>query len=190
MMSEKALHKTELDGVRLHLSSEQAVRTAYDDLTARAPTNIGELSGVLIQPMLTGGTEMLIGLSHDPVFGPLVAFGLGGIHVDLFRDVAFRMAPLTDRDADDMIRSIRGFPLLDGYRNQPPVDLRAIRDVLLKISYLGSQIPELAELEFNPVIAFGAGRDCQNRGCTRASARASASADTLTHHVSAAAHSI
>jgi acyl-CoA synthetase (NDP forming) len=143
------------------LTSEPAVRAAYDELTASARTSIGELAGVLIQPMLTGGAEILIGLSQDPMFGPLVAFGLGGIHVELFRDVAFRMAPLTDRDADEMIRSIRGFRLLEGYRNQPAVDLRAIRDVLSKISYLGSEIPELVELEFNPVIALGAGRGCQ-----------------------------
>jgi acyl-CoA synthetase (NDP forming)/RimJ/RimL family protein N-acetyltransferase len=161
MESSKALHKTELGGVKLHLTSEPAVRAAYDELTASARTSIGELAGVLIQPMLTGGAEILIGLSQDPMFGPLVAFGLGGIHVELFRDVAFRMAPLTDRDADEMIRSIRGFRLLEGYRNQPAVDLRAIRDVLSKISYLGSEIPELVELEFNPVIALGAGRGCQ-----------------------------
>jgi acyl-CoA synthetase (NDP forming) len=161
MVATQAVHKTELGGVKLHLSSEQAVRAAYGELTERARTTIGPLDGVLIQPMLTGGAEILIGLSHDPVFGPLVAFGLGGIHVELFRDVAFRIAPLTDRDADEMIRSIRGFALLEGYRNQPPVDLRAIRDVLLKISYLGSEIPELVELEFNPVIALATGRGCQ-----------------------------
>jgi acyl-CoA synthetase (NDP forming)/RimJ/RimL family protein N-acetyltransferase len=161
MMSTRALHKTELGGVKLHLGNEQAVRRAYDELIGRAHTTIGELDGVLIQPMVTGGIEMLIGLSQDPVFGPLVAFGLGGIHVELFRDVAFRIAPLTDRDADEMIRTIRGFPLLEGYRGQAPVDLRAIRDVLLKISYLGSQIPELVEIEFNPVIALGPGRGCQ-----------------------------
>jgi acyl-CoA synthetase (NDP forming)/RimJ/RimL family protein N-acetyltransferase len=161
MVASQAVHKTELGGVKLHLSSEQAVRAAYGELTERARTTIGPLDGVLIQPMLTGGAEILIGLSHDPVFGPLVAFGLGGIHVELFRDVAFRIAPLTDRDADEMIRSIRGFALLEGYRNQPPVDLRAIRDVLLTISYLGSEIPELVELEFNPVIALATGRGCQ-----------------------------
>jgi acyl-CoA synthetase (NDP forming) len=160
MMSVKALHKTEIGGVKLHLGNEQAVRTAYQELAGRGRT-LGELDGVLIQPMLTGGVEILIGLSQDPVFGPLVAFGLGGIHVELFRDVAFRVAPLSDGDADQMIRSIRAFPLLEGYRGQPPVDLRAVRDVLLKISYLGSQIPELVEIEFNPVIALGAGRGCQ-----------------------------
>ncbi len=161
MVSDKALHKTELGGVKLHLSSEQAVRAAFEDLTARARAAIGELDGVLIQPMLTGGTEILIGLSQDPVFGPLVAFGLGGIHVELFRDVVFRMAPLTERDAEEMIRSIRGFKLLEGYRNQPPADCEAIRDALIKVSYLGSQIPELAELEFNPMMVLATGRGCQ-----------------------------
>lgn len=161
IVSDKALHKTELGGVKLHLGSEQAVRAAFEDLTSRARAAIGELDGVLIQPMLTGGTEILIGLSQDPVFGPLVAFGLGGVHVELFRDVVFRMAPLTDRDADEMIRSVRGFALLEGYRSQPAADLGAIRDVLLKVSYLGSEIPELAELEFNPMMALSTGRGCQ-----------------------------
>ena len=95
------------------------------------------------------------------MFGPLVAFGLGGIQVELFRDVAFRMAPLTDRDADEMIRSVRGFALLHGYRNKPQADLPALRDVLLKVSCLGAQIPELAELEFNPVMALPEGQGYQ-----------------------------
>jgi acyl-CoA synthetase (NDP forming) len=161
MQSPQALHKTELGGVKLHLTTESAVRAAYEELTVQARARIGEPSGVLIQPMLTGGTEMLIGLSHDPMFGPLVAFGLGGIHVELFRDVAFRVAPLTDRDANEMMRSIRGFPLLAGYRGRTAVDLAEVRDLLLKVSYLGSEIPELVELEFNPVIALGPGRGCQ-----------------------------
>ncbi len=161
MVSAKALHKTELGGVKLHLGNDQAVRKAYEELTSSARASIGELEGVLIQPMLSGATEVLIGLTQDPVFGPLVAFGLGGIHVELFRDVAFRIAPLTDRDADEMIRSVRGFPLLAGFRNHPAADLGAIRDVLLKIAWLGSEIPELAELEFNPMMALDAGRGYQ-----------------------------
>ena len=161
MVSAKALHKTELGGVKLHLGNDQAVRKAYEELTADARASIGELDGVLIQPMLSGATEVLIGLTQDPVFGPLVAFGLGGIHVELFRDVAFRIAPLTDRDADEMIRSVRGFPLLAGFRNHPAADIAAICEVLLKVAYLGSEIPELAELEFNPVMALDAGRGCQ-----------------------------
>ena len=138
------------------------MRTAYAELCAMAEEKLGGIfDGVLIQPMMTTGVETLVGLSQDPMFGPLIAFGLGGIHVELFRDVAFRIAPLTDRDADEMIRSVRGFELLQGYRNQPPTDVAALRDLLLRISYLGAQIPELLELEFNPVMALQAGRGYQ-----------------------------
>jgi acyl-CoA synthetase (NDP forming) len=121
----------------------------------------GALEGILIQPMVATGTETLVGLTQDPMFGPLVAFGLGGTQVELFRDVAFRIAPLTDRDVDEMIRSIRGFALLQGFRHNPPADLGALGEVLLKVSYLGAEIPELAELEFNPVITLPAGQGCQ-----------------------------
>ena len=160
--SQQAVHKTEVGGVRLHLSSEYAVRAAYDELCATARERLGgALEGIVIQPMVTSGTETLIGLTQDPMFGPLVAFGLGGTQVELFRDVAFRIAPLTDRDAEEMIRGVRGFALLHGYRNKPAADLRALRDMLVKLSYLGAQIPELAELEFNPVMAMPAGHGCQ-----------------------------
>ena len=162
LASRKAVHKTEVGGVRLHLANEQAVRTAYAELIATAQDILGgTLDGVLIQPMVSSGTETLVGLTQDAMFGPLVAFGLGGTQVELFRDVAFRIAPLTDRDVDEMFRSVRGFALLQGYRNKPPADLTALRDVLLKISYLGAEIPELAELEFNPVMVLPAGHGCQ-----------------------------
>jgi acyl-CoA synthetase (NDP forming) len=162
LASPKAVHKTEVGGVRLHLANDHAVRTAYAELCATASNTLGgSLEGILIQPMVTSGTETLIGLSQDPMFGPLVAFGLGGTQVELFRDVGFRIAPLTERDADEMIHGVRGFALLQGYRNKTPADLRSLRDVLLKVSYLGAQIPELAELEFNPVMALPAGQGCQ-----------------------------
>jgi acyl-CoA synthetase (NDP forming)/RimJ/RimL family protein N-acetyltransferase len=162
IVSPSAVHKTEIGGVRLHLSNEQAVRAAYKELAAVAADKLhGVLEGILIQPMMTDGVETMAGLSQDPMFGPLVAFGLGGINVELFRDVAFRIAPLTDRDADELMRSVRGYALLEGYRNQPAADLPALRNVLLKISFLGSQIPELLDLEFNPVIVQRAGRGCQ-----------------------------
>ena len=157
-----AVHKTEVGGVRLHLANEHAVRQAYGELTAIATSTLGgSLEGILIQPMLTTGTETLVGLTQDPMFGPLVAFGLGGTQVELFRDVAFRIAPLSDHDADEMIRSVRGFRLLQGYRNKPAADLTAIAELLSKISCLGAHIPELAELEFNPVMALPAGHGCQ-----------------------------
>jgi acyl-CoA synthetase (NDP forming) len=160
--SAKALHKTDVGGVRLHLANDQAVKTAYAELCAMARDKLDSVfDGILIQPMVTGAIETLLGLSQDPMFGPLVAFGLGGIHVELFRDVGFRIAPLTDRDADELMRSVRGFVLLQGYRNQPPADVRALRDLLLKISVLSAQVPELVELEFNPVMALQAGHGYQ-----------------------------
>ena len=161
IVSANAVHKTEVGGVRLHLATDASVRSAFTELCAIAQERLGGVfEGILIQPMVANGTETLIGLSQDPTFGPLVAFGLGGVHVELFRDVAFRMAPLTDRDADELMRSIRGFPLLQGYRDRKPADVLAIRDVLLKLSYLGDAVPELLELEFNPVIAMPAGQGC------------------------------
>lgn len=162
LVSSKAVHKTEVDGVRLHLANEHAVRTAYTQLCETARDALGGmLEGILIQPMVSNGTETLVGLTQDPTFGPLVAFGLGGTQVELYRDVAFRIAPLTDRDAGEMIQSVRGSALLQGYRNRPRGDLAAIREVILKVSYLGSQIRELAELEFNPVIVLPEGHGCQ-----------------------------
>src|SRR4029077_14295881 len=93
----------------------------------------------------------------DPMFGPLVAFGLGGVNVEVFRDVAFRVAPLTNREADDLLHSVRGFQLLETHRGRPAADLDALRDVLLRVAYLGEQIPELLELDLNPVIARPSG---------------------------------
>ena len=162
LVSSKAVHKTEVGGVRLHLASEDAVRAAYAQLCETARDVLGgTLEGVLVQPMVSAGTETLVGLTQDPTFGPLVAFGLGGTQVELYRDVAFRIAPLTDRDVDEMIQSVRGCALLQGYRNRPRADLAAIREVLLNVSYLGSEIRELAELEFNPVMVLPAGQGCQ-----------------------------
>ena len=184
LASPKAVHKTEVGGVRLHLANEHAVRTAYAELCATASNTLGgSLEGILIQPMVTNGTETLIGLSQDPMFGPLVAFGLGGTQVELFRDVGFRIAPLTERDADEMIHGVRGFPLLQGYRNKPPADLRALRDVLLKVSYLGAQIPELAELEFNPVMALPAGSRLPDSGREGEGESDSESVDDLSEYL-------
>jgi acyl-CoA synthetase (NDP forming) len=155
IVSTKAVHKTDIGGVRLHLATETAVRAAFDELVALAAKKLGgAFEGILIQPMVAGGTEMLVGLTQDATFGPLVAFGLGGIHVELLRDVAFRMAPLTTSDADALIRSVRGFPLLQGYRGSKPMDIDALRNLLTKLSFLGSEVPELVELEFNPVISL------------------------------------
>jgi acetyl coenzyme A synthetase (ADP forming)-like protein len=160
LVSDEAQHKTELGGVRLNLADEPAVRRAFHDLSAAAREHGVTFGGVLMQPMVDG-METLIGVTEDPLFGPLVAFGLGGIHVEVLRDVAFRIAPLTDRDADDLVRGIRGFPLLQGYRGRAPVDLDALKDVLLRISRLAIDVPEIVELDLNPVMALPSGRGCR-----------------------------
>ncbi len=156
-------HKSDIGAVRLNLTSEAAVRRAYTEILARgrALTSPADIDGVLIQAMISGGVETMIGVSEDPLFGPLVAFGLGGIHVEILGDVQFRVAPLTDRDVDELIHGIRGLPLLRGYRGHAPADLDSIRDLLLRVSRLAVEIPEIVALDLNPVIALPSGRGCR-----------------------------
>ena len=144
------LHKSDAGAVHLDLRTETEVRRAYRVLSTKFGARLNQ---VLIQPMITGGTEVIIGVVQEPVFGPLVVFGLGGVATDVLADRAARLAPLTDADADELIRSIRSAPLLLGYRGSPPADLTALQDLLLRISRLADDLPELAELDLNPVIA-------------------------------------
>jgi acyl-CoA synthetase (NDP forming) len=148
--------------VRLNLQDAAAVRLAFHEITERLATldSAAASEGVLIQPMLSG-VEVMLGAIRDSAFGPLVCFGLGGIHVELLGDVCWRMTPLTDRDGDEMIRAIRGFPLLSGYRGQPPADLRATQQVLLRTARLFEEIREIHELDLNPVVVFSTDRGCQ-----------------------------
>jgi acyl-CoA synthetase (NDP forming) len=111
--------------------------------------------------MLTSGVETMIGIAADPLFGPLIGFGLGGVYVELMADMGFRIAPLTDRDADELIHTIRGFKRLEGYRGQPAADIDALRDVLLRISRLADEVPEIVELDLNPIIALPDGHGCR-----------------------------
>ena len=102
-----------------------------------------------------------MGIAQDPLFGPLIAFGLGGIYVEALGDVRFRIAPLTDRDVDELLHEIKGFRLLEGYRGHPPGDVPALRDLLLRLSRLADEIPEVSELDLNPVIALPPGHGCR-----------------------------
>src|SRR5579872_2518727 len=153
------VHKTDAGAVQLDLRSEAAVRAAYRYLTDRFGASaavLGRSSAlrhVLVQPMLSGGTEVIIGVADDHVFGPLVVFGLGGVATEVLADHAARLAPLTEADAETLISSVRSAPLLYGHRGTPAVDLAALRDVLLRVSRLSDDLPEIAELDLNPVIA-------------------------------------
>jgi len=114
-----------------------------------------------VQPMLSGGAEVMVGMTRDPLFGPLIAFGLGGIYVEILGDVQFRVAPLTDQDATAMIHEIKGYRLLQGYRGQPAADIEAIQNILLRVSRLVGEIPEIVELDLNPIFAFPPGQGCK-----------------------------
>jgi acyl-CoA synthetase (NDP forming)/GNAT superfamily N-acetyltransferase len=144
------VHKSDAGAVLLDLRGERDVRRGYTELSRRFGA---DLRRVLVQPMITDGVEVLVGVVHEPVFGPLVVFGLGGVATDVLGDHAARLTPLTDVDAEGMIRGIRAAPLLYGHRGTPPVDLNALADVLLRISRLADEVPEIAELDLNPVLA-------------------------------------
>ena len=165
LASHQLVHKTEVGGVHLNLADADAVRRAFAAIRDRleADNNLAAMEGVVVQPMLTGCVEVMIGMTEDPQFGPLIAFGLGGIHVEILGDVCFRVAPLTDRDAHEMVRSIRGFRLLQGYRGHPPADVDALQEVLLRTSRLVEEVPEISELDMNPVFALRPGKAAYRR---------------------------
>jgi len=163
LASHRIVHKTEIGGVKLNLADERAVRAAFgaiNDGVAQSGRP-DAMEGVLVQPMVAGGVEVMVGVADDPLFGPLIAFGLGGIHVEILGDVQFRIAPLTDRDAHEMVRGVKGYRLLTGYRGHSPADLDAIEEVLLRISRLVEEIPEIRELDLNPVFALPPGQGCR-----------------------------
>lgn len=156
-------HKTEHGGVVLGLGSEAEVRKACGDIRERMEAEglEGEMEGFLIQEQFGDAAEVLMGMSEDPVFGPILVFGLGGIHVEILEDVAFGVTPLCRNDAGRMIREVRGFQLLEGYRGHPPGDVEALEEVLLRLSRLAESVEELREMDLNPVMALEPGDGCR-----------------------------
>ena len=159
IVSRDVLHKSDVGGVRLDVRDADGARRAFDDIvrtvSARAPGV--HIDGVLVQRMTARGFELIAGMTRDPSFGPLVMFGLGGIFVEALRDVVFRIAPLSERDALTMLGSIRGANVLAGIRGMPPLDRPAIADVLRRIGQLAHDFPEIEELDVNPLVAHDAG---------------------------------
>lgn len=151
------VHKSDVGGVRLRLGGAAAVRSAYRALARALGT---PEPPVLVQPMAAGTLELVAGVVHDPLFGSLVMVGLGGVHTDLLGDRAFRLVPVTDLDAGRMWRALRAAPLLTGYRGAPPVDTGALEDLLLRLGRLAEDLPEVAELDLNPVFAGPGGVIC------------------------------
>jgi len=153
------VHKSDAGGVKLGLKTTKQVGKAYDDilLTVRQRHPQAMIQGVSVQKMARPGVEVIIGMSKDAQFGPVLMFGLGGILVEVLKDVSFRIVPLTKRDAGEMIREIKGYPLLEGYRGQEPVDVSNLEELLLKVSDFVEQNPEVKELDLNPIFAYSDG---------------------------------
>jgi acyl-CoA synthetase (NDP forming)/GNAT superfamily N-acetyltransferase len=161
--SRRILQKTEKVAVQLDVANEAAVRGAFEAIrrSLEAHGGPGAMEGVLVSPMVGSDVEVRVSIIEDPSFGPLIAFGLGGIHVEVTADVAVRVTPLTDRAAAAMVREIRGYPLLEGYRGHRPADIEAIHDVLLRASRLVEEVPDIAELELSPIFVGPPGQGCR-----------------------------
>jgi acetyltransferase len=160
IVSPDILHKSDVGGIRLNLVDDAAVRTNFtslmQDITAKMPQAV--LEGVLIEAMAPKGQEVIVGMRRDPNFGPLMMFGLGGIYVELFGDVSFRVAPLSREDAADMIRNTRAGRLLTGFRGMPEADVEAVVDTILRLSQLAQDFPQIAEIEINPLLVLPKGK--------------------------------
>ena len=153
------LHKSDLGGIRLDLNDAASVRQAYQEMISTVQTKMpnARIEGVLIEATAPKGQEVIIGMKRDPGFGPVMMFGLGGIFVELFKDVSFRVSPLTRNDAYDMIQSTRAGKLLTGYRGQKPADLDAVVDTILRLSQLALNFEEIEEIEINPLLVMEKG---------------------------------
>ena len=157
LVSNTITHKSDVGGVRLDLRNETEVRDAVREIRAAMDRQRAPFQGVVIQSWVKEGVEMFVGTTRDPLFGPLLAFGLGGVEVELLGDVSFRLHPLTDQDAREMLREIRGRKLLDGFRGAPPADQDALVDLVLRVARLTADFPRLSELDLNPVKVFSRG---------------------------------
>ncbi len=154
MTSKTTSHKTDVGGVRVNLASAEEVRANYRDLVEklRGKGLLEGLEGVIIQEMVKSSRELVCGIATDPQYGPMVMFGLGGVFVEVMKDVSFSLAPLSDQDAHDMVRSVKAFKLLEGARGTKPADVAKVEEILLRLSQLVSDYPEVVELDINPLM--------------------------------------
>jgi acyl-CoA synthetase (NDP forming) len=159
LVSPHLTHKSDVGGVKIGLADRDDVLRAYEEIMASAAEKAPDavIEGVAVQKMALPGLELVVGMNKDAQFGPVLMFGLGGTLVEILGDVSFRIAPLARRDARAMIREIRAYRLLEGYRGQPPVDVTYIEELLLKVSRLVVDNPEIKEMDINPLVAYAEG---------------------------------
>ena len=150
------VHKSDAGGVQLNLHTPAEVEKEFDEMLARVRKSFprARIDGVLVSKMAPPGQEVIIGMNRDPQFGPIILFGLGGVLVEIFRDVALRHTPLTREDAFEMIQNIKGYPVLAGYRGQPPVDMNVLADCLVTVAQLAEENPKITEIDLNPVFGY------------------------------------
>lgn len=156
------IHKSDAGGVTLGLEDESELRDGYKNIMSnvkqKAPK--AKIEGMIVEEMVEGGKETILGMSLDPNFGPLIMFGLGGIYVEILKDVSFRIAPITDLDASEMVKSVKSYPLLKGVRGEKPVDIDSIEKYIQRLSRLVEDFPEIEQIDVNPLVVFEKGRCC------------------------------
>jgi acyl-CoA synthetase (NDP forming) len=159
VVSQDIIHKSDAGGVKVGLADEQAVRKAYETIMANAlkVTEQSRVQGVLVTQMAAKGQECIVGMTADPIFGPVVMFGLGGVFVEVLKDVAFRVAPVTPDEVAEMVAEIKGFKVLTGIRGEPSKDIEAVKEVIQKLSDVALAHPEIKEIDLNPVIVHEKG---------------------------------
>ena len=156
VMSPDVIHKSDSGGVKLGLSNAAQVGRACSEIRSAVKQHYpkAKIQGISVQKMARPGVEVIIGMTKDAQFGPVLMFGLGGILVEVLKDVSFRIVPLTKRDAREMIKEIKGYPILEGYRGQEPADVPFLEGLLVKVSDFVDKNPEIKELDLNPVLAY------------------------------------
>jgi acyl-CoA synthetase (NDP forming) len=154
--SPEIIHKSDSGGVKLQLTNVTQVGKAYSEIMSSIRQNLSRvrIEGVSVQKMARPSVEVIVGMSQDAQFGPVLMFGLGGILVEVLKDVSFRMVPVTRRDANEMIREIKGYSLLQGYRGQESVDISSLEQIIVKVSGFVEQSPQIKELDLNPIFAY------------------------------------
>jgi acetyl-CoA synthetase (ADP-forming) len=159
IVSPDVIHKSDVGGVIVNVKDAKDVRIAYKQILENVKKNKADakIEGILVQEMAPASTEVIVGAVKDPQFGPALMFGIGGIFVEVLKDVTFRIAPITEEEAREMITEVKAYPLLKGYRNLPPADINTIVDILLKTSRLVMEHQEIKELDLNPIMVYEKG---------------------------------
>lgn len=156
IVSPDVVHKSDAGGVKLSIQNATQAGRAYSEILANIKKHYpkAKITGITVQKMAKQGIEIIIGMTKDAQFGPVIMFGLGGILVEVLKDVSFRIVPMTKRDASEMIAEIKGYPILKGYRGQDPADIPYLEDLIVKVSEFVDKNPEIKELDLNPVFAY------------------------------------